>query len=92
MIGRQRVVVFRVYIIVPNVNNILKKIHVSRYFYLIFSTAARDETYVQGTLSRHWPSVLWVDWIDTQLSPMADGQSGGHGVEGRNWGERSLLI
>lgn len=81
---------FLVYIIDPNVKNILKKIHVSRYCF--FSTAARDETCVQSTLSRHWPFVLWVDWINTQFSPMADGQSGGHRVEGRNWEEESLLI
>lgn len=94
MIGRQKVVivVFLVYIIVPNVNNILKKIHVSRYCFFFLSTAARDETCVQSTLSRHWPFVLWVDWINTQFSPMADGQSGGHRVEGRNWEEESLLI
>lgn len=38
MIGRQKVVivVFLVYIIVPNVNNILKKIHVSRYCFFFF--------------------------------------------------------
>jgi len=43
---------------------------------------------VQGTLSRHWPFVLWVDWIETQLSPMADGQSRGHGGRRKELGRR----
>lgn len=41
MIGRQKVVVFRVYIIVPNVNNILEENPCLDIFCLFYSTAAR---------------------------------------------------